>query len=374
MASKVKPKKVNLTELFYDLVFVFSISKITEILRELNKHNFIEILLLFSILLIVFINTWMVQTVYTNRYGRNSILNILFFMIDMCIILFMSTNLDGKISGWFRPIALAAGVLSFTLVLQYLVAFIKYKNSIDRKLTLAFIKILSLRFILLIISGIIPMKYGVPLAFFSIIISWVLPGTLEKLMVYRPINFPHLLERLTLLIIITFGEMIINISSYFKLENLTIYSIFIFITVCALFMTYITQFDHWIDEKRENESGIFLIYLHYPIIFGISLLTVAFDFAISSVKSIYALIVLYYFGLLLFYIGIFMADKYNKSGFVKSKHVIFTHVITWICGLTIAFLLKDVKSLITIAMIVVCINSYVSSKDMLSKLEHQKNV
>lgn len=35
-----EPKKVNLTELFYDLVFVFGISKITHVLHSLERGIF----------------------------------------------------------------------------------------------------------------------------------------------------------------------------------------------------------------------------------------------------------------------------------------------------------------------------------------------
>ncbi|WP_369694756.1 low temperature requirement protein A [Lactobacillus intestinalis] len=43
--------------------------------------------------------------------------------------------------------------------------------------------------------------------------------------------FSHLLERLTLLIIITFGETIIGIADYFKPSDFSINSIFIFIAI-----------------------------------------------------------------------------------------------------------------------------------------------
>ena len=41
MGEKIieEAKKVNLTELFYDLVFVFGISKITHILESLNEFK-----------------------------------------------------------------------------------------------------------------------------------------------------------------------------------------------------------------------------------------------------------------------------------------------------------------------------------------------
>lgn len=127
----MKPKKVELTELFYDLVFVYAISKITELLHHTTTTHFWESFTLFALLMIVFINTWMFQTVYTNRYGRNSIPNLLFFMIDMGIILFMSSNIKTSLEA-FSPVIMAAGWLTVTLVWQYWLTNRQTIDSINR--------------------------------------------------------------------------------------------------------------------------------------------------------------------------------------------------------------------------------------------------
>ena len=105
--------------------------------------------------------------------------------------------------------------------------------------------------------------------------SWILPSFTGKYTNKKhPIIFSHLLERLTLLIIITFGETIIGIADYFKPSNSSINSIFVFFTVASLFFAYIAEFDHLIEEKKTGQTGNLLIYLHYFILFGLSLITV----------------------------------------------------------------------------------------------------
>ncbi|WP_298490993.1 low temperature requirement protein A [Lactobacillus sp.] len=64
-----------------------------------------------------------------------------------------------------------------------------------------------------------------------------------------------MLERLTLLTIITFGETIIGITDYFKPSEFSINSILVFIAVASLFFTYITEFDHLIEEKMIGQTG-----------------------------------------------------------------------------------------------------------------------
>ena len=91
MTTLVKHKRVNYSELFYDLVFVFAISKVTALIHHL--HNGIltwNSLLDFFMSVLLLINAWMIQTVYTNRYGKNSLFNMLIMFINMGLLLFIS--------------------------------------------------------------------------------------------------------------------------------------------------------------------------------------------------------------------------------------------------------------------------------------------
>lgn len=115
-----------------------------------------------------------------------------------------------------------------------------------------------------------------------------------------------------MLIIITFGETIIGIADYFKPSNSSINSIFVFFTVASLFFAYIAEFDHLIEEKKTGQTGNLLIYLHYFILFGLSLITVSLKFiSEKEANSLFAISCLYG-GMLLFYIGITIAITFNK--------------------------------------------------------------
>lgn len=367
--SKLIPKKVELTELFYDLVFVYAVSKLTGLISHVPEGtSFLQQFIIFSIVLIVFINTWMVETVFTNRYGKNSIENILFFMFDMAIVLFMSNNIDGSIQHWFRPFTLAAALLSATLVLQYLLVHIRSHKQVDKNLTILFVYILSLRTILLLAGALLPFKIGLTVALIGILASWILPGIFTSKMTGRAINFPHLLERLTALIIISFGETIVDIADYFKISEFDIYSILIFVIICALFMTYITQFDHFIDENRSHQTGNRLIYLHYPVLFGISLITVSLDFISEAEFSKTAAIMILYAGLILFYLGIFLADIYNKSNMKKELHVKVIFVVSTLVGLVLCYLFQSLDAIVIITTIVTVVNSFTLSQSIVHQI------
>lgn len=87
MADEIT-KRVSLVELFYDLVFVYMASRATEMIHHLH-HGIVglPVLGIFAIVVIVFINSWMDQMVFTNRYGKLSGTNIIFSFVDMAVFL-----------------------------------------------------------------------------------------------------------------------------------------------------------------------------------------------------------------------------------------------------------------------------------------------
>ena len=134
-------KRVSLIELFYDLVFVYMVSQATGLIHHLH-HGVVSLTTLGIV--IVFINSWMVQMVFTNRYGKSSWTNIIFSFVDMAIVLYMSNaftvTFDRKLATFF----LAAGLLSLTLCLQYLITYFQAEKEVDKKITVAFTGILLL--------------------------------------------------------------------------------------------------------------------------------------------------------------------------------------------------------------------------------------
>lgn len=91
--KEVFSKRVTMFEWFYDLVFVYMLSQATSIIHHLH-HGVVSVdsLLTFVIVMVVFLNSWMVQTVYTYRFGNSSWRDITFTFIDMMIVLYLSNS------------------------------------------------------------------------------------------------------------------------------------------------------------------------------------------------------------------------------------------------------------------------------------------
>ena len=360
--SLIKHKKVELTELFYDLVYVYAISQLTSIIHHAH-HGVVslESFFNFSVGLIIFINSWMVQAVYTNRFGSNSLRNIFFMFLQMICLLVASRAVSSDWRGNFLWIFFPMASISLLLLFQYILEYFTTSNISDKSFIKQFFYILGLRSAGLFISLLFPYEIGIWIAIFSIISTWLLPGLLSDprngfvSAELRPVNFPHLIERLSLLVIITFGEALIGISEHFSSGSFSLQSILIFIIATNLFMIYIVEIDHLLDTNRE-ETGIRAIYSHYPILFGLSLITISLSFFENSDMNIFYTMLYFYGGLLLFIIGLVQHNVYNKIGYVLPKNLLAVLILLPIMG-TIISLVFFSKSWWTLTIIACIISS-----------------
>ncbi|HAT54445.1 MAG TPA: low temperature requirement protein A [Lactobacillus sp.] len=351
-------KRVSMIELFYDLVFAYMIAQATDLIHHL-KNGVVNstTLIIFVFVVIVFINSWMVQSVFTNRYGSSSWTDIIFAFIDMMIVLYMSNVFSDTLNANLKPFFIAAGCLSLTLLLQYLIQFWRTNNHIDRQISKSFAIILLIRTVSLLAAGYLPQRVGIPLAIIGVLVSWIAPSFTGKYTKHHPIIFSHLLERLTLLTIITFGETIVGIAGFFTKSSFRLTSILIFLIVASLFFSYIVEFDHLIDDKRTGETGNLLIYLHYPIIFGLSLVTVALRFIEETDANQTFAITFLYCGISLMYIGLFLANHYNQK---KNRigHLIPTaFTLLTMLGFAVSLIFQSFDVTATITATVTMINS-----------------
>lgn len=350
-------KRVSKIALFYDLVFVYMISKTTEILHHL-EHGLVSptSFALFALIVIIFINSWMVQTVFTNRYGIGSWADIAFYFIDMMILLYMSNSFDTNNLTEMKILFISAGLLSLTLASHYLINYFQTTSKIDQNISRAFFLILIFRSIALIIGGLLDNVPGFVLAVIGIIFSWLMPTLTAKYTIKHPIIFPHLLERLNLLVIIIFGETIIGIADYFRPKTFSLYSILIFLTVALLFFTYALQFDKLTNEDQDDVTGNVLIYLHYLIIFGISLITVSIKFIHEADANSWFAVLCLYCGIGLFYLGLLFATRYNKLQFKLKKSTITIFLTTTLIGTISCLIWSSFEVIVILTFVIAAIN------------------
>ena len=339
MTNLIKHKRVEFSELFYDLVLVFAISKTTALIHHL--HNGIltwSSLFDFFMSLLVLVNSWMIQTVYTNRYGKNSLFNMVIMFINMGLLLFISNMIDHDWQVYFHPFCWAVGSLTLTLFFQYLVEYYrKSTDTVDRKNIKGFLWMTGLRTFGVYLAALLPINLGIYVFVLSILLTFIMPITMTRRAKHFQVNLPHLIERISLLVIITFGEMIMGLANFFTIENFSIYSILYFIIMLSLFMFYFGQFDHAIDEASD-QRGIFLIYSHYPIFIGLIMMTVSMSFLLNPEANHLFVTSFFYMGLGLFQAAVLANGPYNKHYLRYSKGFYFVQAALYLTALILSLL------------------------------------
>ena len=362
MTTLVKHKRVNYSELFYDLVFVFAISKVTALIHHL--HNGIltwNSLLDFFMSVLLLINVWMIQTVYTNRYGKNSLFNMLIMFINMGLLLFISNLIKDDWQQYFHYVCLAIGTLTLTLFFQYLVEFFKKStDNVHRESIKGFLWITGLRSLEIYLAALLPIYIGVYILYVSILLTFITPITSISKDDHFQIVLPHLIERISLLVIITFGEMIMELANFFTIENFSIYSVLYFIIMISLFLFYFGQFDHAIDEKS-NQKGLFLIYSHYPIFIGLMMMTVSMSFLLNPEANRLFATSFFYIGIGLFQAAVLANGPYNKHYLRYSKSYYCVQATLYLAALILSLIFASnpiiVVSITTILALAIAIHS-----------------
>ncbi|MGT2948774.1 low temperature requirement protein A [Streptococcus devriesei] len=361
MAALIKHKKVELTELFYDLVFVYGISKETALIHHVHGGIVpFASFWAFAIGMVIMINSWMVQTVFTNRFGKNSLTNILFMFAQMSMLLISLTSVTGNFTHrnflyFYGPFA----VISFLLLLQYVTEYFKTDNPADKALIVRFFYILSSRSLGLLLALFLPYRLGLIVAAVSVIATWILPGILanNKTEVINervtPVSFPHLAERLSLLVIITFGEMIIGIADYFAPDHLSLSSFLIFMIVASLFMVYIVEIDHMLDLETQEYAVNSLIYWHYPIFFGLSFVTVSLGFLEHQEAQNRFAVCLIYLGIFLLLLGIYGIQKFNKTSHSFTRSLMIALLGVLAAGFLLSWLMTADSQLLIVILFTV---------------------
>ena len=314
MATLIQHKRVEFSELFYDLVFVFAISKATALIHPLHSGVVAwDSLLDFFISVMVIINSWMVQTVYTNRYGTNSLFNMVIMFINMGLMLFISNMIGYNWQQWYYYTCWAVGTLTLTLFFQYLVQFFRGStDNADRKSIKGFLWLTGLQSLGVYLAALFPIYVGVYIFIASILLTFIVPIFLITKDEHFQVNLPHLIERVSLLVIITFGEMVVGLASFFTVENFSIYSVLNFVIMLSLFLFYFGEFDHAIDEGS-SQKGLFVIYSHYPIFIGLMLMTVSMGYLLNPEANLLVAISFFYIGIGLFQAAVLANGPYNKN-------------------------------------------------------------
>ncbi len=367
----VKEKNVELIELFYDLIFVYGISRLTTLIGEpINGFISSTNLFMWIITSFVLLQAWLYFTNYVNRYGKWKWYEYILACINMIAVIYMTNTISTNWQAMAFPFNLSMLIILLTVIILYSIPAIKEKslkgaagNSITILSIVCTIYIIAiickfLNFTSLIIwINVIAVITGAFLPFF-------IQGKFDKSI----ISFPHLVERFELLTIITFGEAIVGMTHFFDVGNFNIIPILIFAIIITMFGGYVVQIHNLVDHHREERS-LRLMFSHYFIVISINLITIVFELIHTGEVNHLLAGILTVISLSIFYISIMANSPYHSETVNFRRNDALLMILFTLIGSMFIFLFLDNFGFLIGVLIITLGNlSVLVKKDKESKL------
>ena len=184
-------KKENILVTFFTISLSLLVSRfsIEYLFLDKSLYNFFNFILLF----IIFFNSWLLEVVHLNRYGKGRFLNYFFLALQILIIL----NLLIKNTLNTKEILATLVLLAVTLSVQHITEYIltDKKNLMIKKLTEPFCYIHTVRTLTLLL-GLIFIDYYFWFILLTFTISQLFPSFISRSIHVKDINFHHLTSHL----------------------------------------------------------------------------------------------------------------------------------------------------------------------------------
>ncbi len=184
-------KRENILLTFYTVLLSLLICtfSLKYLFLEKSLYNFFNFILLF----IIFFNSWLLEVVHLNRYGKGSFLNYFFLTLQIIIILNLLIRNPLDIKRILATLVLLAVTLSVQHITEYILT--DKKNLMIKKLTEPFCYIHTVRTLTLLLD-LIFIDYYFWFILLTFTISQLFPSFISRSVHVRDINFHHLTSHL----------------------------------------------------------------------------------------------------------------------------------------------------------------------------------
>ncbi|PSR15037.1 low temperature requirement protein A, partial [filamentous cyanobacterium CCP3] len=199
-------RRATWLELFYDLVFVATISQLSHYLSE---HLSWAGVLGFGLFFVPIWWCWVGATFYATRFDADGVFDRLFAFVEMVIVAAMAVHVHHGLGGGDVGFALCYAAFRGLLVLQYQIA--GYYNPTTKGLVSRYSLGFGLSVLLWLGSVFVPTPWRYLLWMAGLLIDLGTPLTAGRLVVQVPPSFTHVPERVGLFTIIVLGEAVVGV-------------------------------------------------------------------------------------------------------------------------------------------------------------------
>lgn len=336
-------KSVEVTELFYDLVYVYAIAQISHIILhgqngDIPSENFLK----FIVMTLIFYTVWSYQTSFMNRFGLLRIKDLFFLMSNMFIAIFLAISLKKDFTQTFDPINVCISILFLLTGLQFFLALTDKIKAEDRFAAKIFGSAMMIGALLSSIAVVLPPDSSYYCFGAAILTAILFPLPFRKRLKAASINVPHMVERYTLLTIIMFGETIIGLTKIFKIEHFSFNYFTLFLIIISLFGSYWLLTNRLIHQER-YASGLTLTLSHFFILIGLGMINASLILDAKDDISNSFKIELMFAALICYFGGMLMNLNYSHDKFNFDRQMIMMITAILFIGFIIAYYIQDIS-------------------------------
>ena len=243
---------------FYTISLSLLISKLSVDYTFSDKsiYDFFRFILLF----IIFFNSWLLEVVHLNRYGKDSFINYFFLISQILIILNLLVRNSLNIKYILATLILLSVILSIQHITEYILT--DKKDLMIKKLTEPFCYIHTGRTLSLLL-GLIFIDYSYWFIVLTFTVSQLFPSFISRSLHVKDINFVHLTSHLfiitnTIAISLWLSDLKINIATKIILLISIVY---------ILLLTIYRKIFKTIDKTLTKQSGnTYIIGVYFTIL------------------------------------------------------------------------------------------------------------
>lgn len=251
-------KKETILISFYTILLSLLISKllVDYTFSDKSIYDFFHFILLF----IIFFNSWLLEVVHLNRYGKDNFINYFFLISQILVILNLLVRNSLNIKYILATLILLSVILSVQHITEYILT--DKKDLMIKKLTEPFCYIHTGR-TLSLLSGLIFIDYCYWFILLTFTVSQLFPSFISRSVHVRDINFYHLTGHLfiitnTIAISLWLSDLKINITT----KIILLVSI-----VFILLLTIYRKIFKTIDRTLTKQSGnTYIIGIYFTIL------------------------------------------------------------------------------------------------------------
>jgi len=335
----VREQAVSLIELFYDLVYVYAVAKMTSIFHdaELVPFTFVR----YFIASFAVLQAWMYMTNYINRFQRKRWYENAAIVVNMCAAVFMSNTISTDWAEMFPAFNTSMFAILGTVAVLY---GLRLREGASAHGMAAFslktlLPVCAIYLAVACTQGAIDPHLALVLDTAAILWGIFGPAIVDRgtTLDVSLISFPHLAERFELITIITFGEAIVTVAEVCEAAGFSAASLMTFGCIIGLFGCYVVQM-HNLVNHHQAQRGLRMIYCHFFIVIAVNLFTVSLNLLVEDPRPTVAVCTIAAVSLAVFFLCLLLLSAYHRDDVSFAVRDYATIVLVVVIGAALTFL------------------------------------